>query len=157
MPSNQKSIVKLFEENELNISLLYNLYSQNIPGHESFWKKISDEEIMHAKAIAGAFQKTESEDDHFKENNFTRGIIKYISDFVTEKTIEAGNNCPTHAKALETALRVEQSMLEKKCFEVFIPTSDSLQKVLKRLNQETERHVARLRQELEKVMKKEIL
>lgn len=154
MAEPKKSIIKLFEENELNISLLYGLYSQNIPGHAAFWEKISQEEIMHAKAIAGAFEETGNREEYFKENNFSRGIIKYISDFVTEKTIEAANNCPAHTRALENALRVEQSMLEKKCFDIFIPTDASLKHVLQRLNKDTERHAESLRQELKRCQKK---
>ena len=157
MPNPRKSIIQLFEENELNISLLYNLYSKNIPEQESFWKKISQEEIMHAKAIANAFKETNNKEEYFKENNFSRGIIKYISDFVSEKTIEAANNTPAHIQAIEVALRVEQSMLEKKCFEIFIPTDISLQKALKKLNADTEKHVTRLRRELERCRKKEKL
>lgn len=152
MPA-QKSIVKLFEENELDISLLYGLYAKNIPGQADFWEKISKEEIRHAKAIAGAFEEAENRAEYFEENNFSRGIIKYISDFVKTKTIEAGNNPPTHLEAIEIALRVEQSMLEKKCFEIFIPTDKSIRDVLKRLNYDTERHVTYLRKELEKLKK----
>ncbi len=148
MASERKSIVKLFEENELNISLLYSLYAKNIPGHLAFWTKISQEEIAHAKAIAGAFAETESKEEYFEENNFSRGIINYISDFVSEKTIEAENNTPTHIEAINTALRVEQSMLEKKCFEIFIPNDASIQAVLKKLNTDTEKHILYLRQEL---------
>ena len=157
MTLEEKSIIKLFENNELDISRLYALYSKNIPGHADFWRQLSQEEIAHAKAIAKAFEDAGKGDDHFKENNFTRGIIKYISDFVSEKTIEAENDPPAHGKALETALRVEQSMLEKKCFDIFIPTDESLKEVLKKLNRETEKHVASLRQELETLRKKEIL
>ncbi|MFA7319186.1 MAG: hypothetical protein WC022_01150 [Parcubacteria group bacterium] len=154
MPDNKKSIIKLFEENELNISLLYDLYAKHIHTNKDFWKKLSLEEIAHAKAIAEAFKEIRSEEEYFQENNFSRGIIKYISDFVAEKIIEAENNTPTHIGAIEIALRVEQSMLEKKCFEIFIPTDASLKSVLQRLNKDTERHAASLREELKKCQKK---
>jgi len=154
MIDQKKSIIKLFEENELSISLLYDLYSKNIPAHKAFWEKISKEEIMHAKAIADAFKKTQNKDEYFKENNFSRGIINYISNFVAEKTIEAENATPSHLEAINTALRVEQSMLEKKCFKIFIPTDETLRNVLKNLNQDTEKHVRYLRQELKNLQKK---
>ena len=150
----KKSIIQLFEENELSISLLYSLYAKNIPAHAAFWGKISTEEIIHAKAIASAFAETKNKSEYFQENNFSRGIIKYISDFVAEKTIEAANAPITHLEAINIALRVEQSMLEKKCFEIFIPTDAALKSILQRLNKDTERHAASLRQELKKLQKK---
>ncbi len=154
MPETKKSIIKLFEENELNISLLYSLYAKNLPEYAPFWEQLSQEEIAHAKAIAGAFAETSHDEAYFEENNFSRGIIKYISDFVAEKIIEAENNTPIHLEAIKIALRVEQSMLEKKCFEIFIPTEASVKDVLQRLNKDTERHAASLREELKKCQKK---
>ena len=154
MIQNRKSIIQLFEENELNISLLYNLYSKNIPEHFDFWNQLSLEEIAHAKAIAEAFKETKNQKEYFQENNFTRGIIKYINDFVSEKTIEAENNTPTHIEAINIALRVEQSMLEKKCFEIFIPTDEMVKNVLQKLNRDTERHAESLQIELKYQQKK---
>lgn len=153
MSESSKSIIQLFEENELNISLLYTLYSKNLPAHAEFWHQLALEEIAHAKAISQAFKETKNQEEYFEENNFTRGIIKYISDFVSEKTVEAGNNTPTHTEAIGVALRVEQSMLEKKCFEIFIPTDETIKKVLQKLNQDTERHAESLRAELKKYQK----
>ena len=146
--SDQKSIILLFEENELKISQLYDLYSQIFPEHKDFWESISEEEIGHANAISDAFKSIGKKDEYFQENNFTRGIIKYVSDFVEEKILSAREKNLTHLKAIDIALRVEQSMLEKKCFEVFIPTNTALKDVLKRLNQDTERHVSLLQKEL---------
>jgi rubrerythrin len=152
--SDQKSIILLFEENELKISQLYGLYSQALPENKDFWEKISEEEIGHANAIADAFSVLRKKDEYFKENNFTRGIIKYISDFVEEQIMAAAKKKPPHLEAINIALRVEQSMLEKKCFEIFIPTNAELKDVLNRLNKDTERHVNLLRKELKDCQKK---
>lgn len=145
--SDNKSIIQLFQENELRISELYALYSQIISGYKIFWKKISQEEIGHAKEIANINLPGQ---ECFEENNFTRGVIKYISDFVAEKIEEAKTKKLTHLEAVNNALRLEQSMLEKKCFDVFIPTQITIKNVLERMNQETNRHVERLQKELEK-------
>ncbi|MDR3558778.1 MAG: hypothetical protein P4L62_04900 [Candidatus Pacebacteria bacterium] len=152
--SDQKSIITLFEENELKISQLYDMYAQALPDHKDFWEKISEEEIGHANAISDAFAVLGKKNEYFEENNFTRGIIKYVSDFVEEQIMAAVKKKPTHLEAINVALRVEQSMLEKKCFEIFIPTDDALKDVLKRLNQDTERHVNLLRKELKDCQKK---
>jgi rubrerythrin len=144
----ERSLIDLFEDNELKISILYNLYAQKIPGKKTFWKKISDEEVMHAKQIAKNFAR---EKECFKENQFSRGVVNYVSGFVEEKIEEAKKNKMTHVEAINTALRIEQSMLEKKCFDMFMPTSITVKKVLERLNKDTERHANQLRKELKKI------
>ena len=144
----KRSLIDLFEDNELKVSILYNLYAQKIPAHKEFWKKISDEEVIHAREIANSFAK---EKECFKETKFTRGIVNYVSGFVEEKITEAKKKKLTHAEAINTALRIEQSMLEKKCFDMFIPTDITIKKVMERLNKDTERHADQLRKELKKL------
>ncbi|MFA6047469.1 MAG: hypothetical protein WCV59_01460 [Parcubacteria group bacterium] len=144
----ERSIIDLFEDNELKISILYNLYSQKIPAKKAFWKKISDEEVIHAKEIAKNFAK---EKELFKENKFTRGVVSYVSGYVEEKIEEAKKAKLSHADAINIALRIEQSMLEKKCFDMFIPTNITVKKVMERLNKDTELHANQLRKELKKI------
>jgi rubrerythrin len=148
MKKRQKNIIDLFEENELNVGMLYKLYSQKIPGHKRFWFELSMEEASHASDIRAIYRK--KSEDLVEENKFTRGVLKYVTDFVEEKIRIARENKISHLEALNIALRVEQSILEKKCFELFISTNEKLKAVIKRLDKETEGHVNRLRKELKR-------
>ncbi|HLN18828.1 MAG TPA: hypothetical protein VK255_01515 [Patescibacteria group bacterium] len=143
----ERSIIDLFEDNELKISILYNLYSQKIPAKKDFWKKISDEEIIHAREIAQSFSK---EKECFKENKFSRGVVSYVSGYVEEKIEEAKKENISHTDAINIALRIEQSILEKKIFDMFMPKDITIKKVIERLNKDTERHTSQLRKELKK-------
>jgi len=146
--NNEKSIVELFEENELKISQLYALYSDKFPDQKEFWENISEEEIIHAQEISKLLSEIK---DCFVENKFSRGVIKYVSDFV-EKQIEiAKDGNLSLSDAFNSALRIEQSILEKKCFEMFIPTTVTIKEVLERLNRDTDRHARLLRAELKKI------
>jgi hypothetical protein len=144
----ERSLVDIFEDNELKVSILYKLYSQKIPKHKKFWKKISDEEVMHAREIHHSLRK---EKECFKESKFSRGIIKYINNFLEEKIIEAKQKKLAHAEAISTALRIEQSMLEEKCFDIFIPKNITVKEVLEKLNKDTKRHVEQLRKEAKRI------
>jgi hypothetical protein len=95
----------------------------------------------------------QGQEEVFEENNFSRGTIKYVSDFVRDNIIKAQKEKVDHLKALEIALRVEQSFLEKKCFELFTPNKQKVREVLEKLNKETEEHVGRLKKELERIKK----
>jgi bacterioferritin (cytochrome b1) len=77
-----------------------------------------------------------------------------VADFVQKSVEKAKKNKLSQTEAFETALRIEQSFLEKKCFEIFIPSDQKVKEVLEKLNQETEEHVERLKLELDKINKK---
>lgn len=148
MPNSKKSIVDIFQNNELKISVLYKIYSQKIIKHKSFWSKLSDEEITHSKQIAEI--NNSSLKESFKETKFTRGIIAYIDEFIDEQIKIARKKKLSHLEALSISLRIEQSLLEKKCFEIFIPTNQKMKEVMEKLNKDTQRHEKLLRKELEK-------
>lgn len=148
----QKSILDLLRKNELQVSELYSLYARKIPGCSEFWNNLAAEEIMHAREISDVYAGSAMED--IKENNFTRGVIKYVSDFVSQQIKNVKHNAISHREAIHIALRVEQSILEKKCFDMFIPNGTTVKDVMQRLNHDTDRHVKMLHQELERVSKK---
>lgn len=141
-----KPILDLFKENEMNISALYSLYAQNIPEKSAFWEKLSNEEIAHAIQL-GREQKGDGE---VVENKFSRGVIRHVMDFVLEETEKARKTEVTHQDALRSALRIERSLLEKKCFNLFTPSGGTLQAVFSELNEESERHVKILLGEMKK-------
>lgn len=143
---NNKPLMALFEENELNISSLYLIYAQKIPSQYDFWKKLSDDEISHAADIS----RNKNNLGDIAETNFSRGVVKHVMSFVLKEIERATQNKITHHEALLAALRIERSMLEKKCFEIFRPTNKKVENMLCKLNRETEEHVARLTQEMKK-------
>lgn len=143
--------MEAFEKNELQISKLYSLYAEKFPGHEKFWNRLSKEEIGHAREIASL--NNAASRNEFQENKFSLGVINYISSFVSGEIERTKNTDITNIEAMNTALRVEQSMLEKKCFDIFSPTNITLKETLEKLNKDTNRHEMVLRKELKKLTK----
>jgi rubrerythrin len=141
-----KPIISLFEENELNISSLYSIYAEKIPGKSRFWKKIAAEEIDHAEEIRNQRDVLELNDT--AESKFSRNIIDYVMGFVLDETEKAQQTKIGHRDAVLSALRIERSMLEKKLFDIFIPSNETVKNVMKKLNKETERHVQLLLDEM---------
>jgi hypothetical protein len=147
----EKSILSLFENNELLISQLYDIYSEMFPRQKDFWSKLSGEEIAHAEEISQ--MDTGSTADSFVENKFSRGVVKYVTDFVEQQIEIARTKKLSSIEAINIALRIEQSILEKKCFDMFAPTDATLKEVLDKLNRDTDRHVRMLQKELERISK----
>lgn len=148
---NDKPILTLLEENELNISSLYALYARKIPHKNAFWDQLSREEISHAASLNNGGSDIDSAQSII-ENKFSRGVIRYVMDFVLEETRRAESEKETlsHHDALHTALRIERSMLEKKCFDILTPANTTVQALLQKLNDETEQHIEMLTEEIER-------
>jgi hypothetical protein len=143
-------IIQLLEENELNVSELYALYAQKIPDKYAFWNQLSREEISHAASIKNDCRGLNLE-QAIADNNFSRGIITYVMNFVLAEIERARNNEVSHFDALNTALRIERSMLEKKCFDIFAPTNITLKELFEKLNADTEKHTRLLMEELKRL------
>ena len=142
----QKPILILFEENELNIADLYDLYAQKISMERSFWKKISRDEVSHASSI----RKANRMNDTITETPFFREVIAYVMNFVLDEIEKTKKSNITHKDALHTALRIERSMIEKRCFDMFTSTNKNVHSIFLKLNNETERHIEILLAEMKK-------
>jgi len=146
---NNKLIVQLLEENELNISQLYALYAHKIPTKKTFWERISQEEIAHAASFQNNMLGIDLAQS-IKETRFSRSIVQYVMDFVLQEKQRAQKSNISHLDALQTALRIERSMLEKKCFDIFIPNDTTVKELFIKMNNDTEKHIEILMKELKK-------
>ncbi len=142
MNTENKPIIQLLEENELKIGKLYKIYSQKIPDQEIFWSRLSREEERHAEEIF----KLDDGSEMFIENDFTREAINYVTGFVDEEIKKAENGEILKSEAVNTALRVEQSIIEKKCLDFFIPSNSRAKEVMGKLNRETDKHIKMLQE-----------
>jgi hypothetical protein len=130
--SNQKSILTLFSENEQKVSNLYEIYSEQDTKRKNFWKKISKEEVSHSEMLKKA-QRESQNVEQFEETPYSRSVISYVSRFVDREIRKATEGKVGSLQAIQNALRLEQSMIEKKSFEMFSPKNVKVQRVMKKL------------------------
>lgn len=146
--SNQKeTIIDLLLENEKKVSQLYVLYSQQFPEQRDFWTQIAMEEMDHVEALEKARREL-SDDSMIQEGPYARDIITYLTQFI-DAELQTLKTSPIDA--IHTALRLEQSMVEKKCFEIFIPENREVRRIMEKINQDTENHVKYLRNALKNI------
>lgn len=138
-PENE-DILELFAQNEKKVSLLYSLYSRKKGADKYFWQDLSEQETGHAKIIRRARQKLKKRGESIKENKYSRQIIEYVSGFIDEEIAKAKKKRVFSDDAFEVALRLEQSMIENKCFEIFSPKNKEIASVMRRLNRDTNKH-----------------
>ncbi len=154
MPTTKDKInlLRHFAINENKISLLYSAYGDKFPEQAKLWQGLAKDEKRHSALLldlderfgggAGAWQVSEN----------APAILDYIGDFINSCLEEIKNKEINIKEAFNNALRLEQSMIEKKSFEIFSTANQEIKNVLEKLNRETEGH----RQWLLKHLKDEV-
>jgi len=144
----------IFCKNEEKVADLYYVYADLFVTHSDLWSMISAQEREHSRLFRGLSLIDEEDASSFKINRHSMGILNYISRFIDDQLSIARSGKIDAACALETALRLEQSMIEKKCFEMFEPRSEEIYEAFRRVNHETGQHRDRFQKELKKLIAK---
>lgn len=138
-------------QNERLIRNLYAIFAKRFADHHDFWEAISKEEDLHGKSIDLFIEEAKKGSVLINTNRFKKSAIKYYSDYIGRKTREFKDAYfPLHNDALSLSLGIEQTMIEKKFFEVFETDNDALKKILKMLKESTLEHIERIQKELAK-------
>lgn len=147
-------VLELMMNYELILKDLYFLFSQKIPTEKDFWKKLSEEENKHAYWLEVLGMNMKKENISLNEDNrFNLALIKTSLDHVREATEDFNGMEVSLFDALSFASDVENSMIEKKFFEVFYGQSEEFDRVMKLLKEETIKHGKRIQDKLEEERK----
>ncbi len=150
MSVKEENVLVLFSRNESKIEKLYKLYSAKFPQYKKLWQELAREENIHAEILKDLSRKFKENHKFFKMNEYSIPIINYVSNFIDEQLKRLKSGKVILKEALEAALQIERSMIEKKSIEMFEPTHGDILGVFKRLNHETDRHVKMLIKALNK-------
>jgi len=145
-----KSILGLFTENEEKVARLYELFSQKIHGYKGYWTKMAKEEFEHANLLEKLEYDFHGGDKYFDLKNYSKEIVENVGYFLDAKLREAKISKLSQKEALEIAMRIEQSIVEDKSFEIFHPKEKRITKIFLKLNQDTRHHLQKLKKEFEK-------
>jgi len=151
----KEDVLELMRSYELILKDLYEIFSEKISEEKEFWKKLSEEENKHAYwlEVLGANMRRENISLN-EDNRFNVPLIKSSLKHVQEATEDFKNMEKIDSfDALNFAGDVENSMVEKKFFEVFYGQSEEFDRVMKLLKEETREHNQRIMQKLEQERK----
>lgn len=145
-----EDVLELMRSYELLLKDLYKLFADKIPTEKDFWMKLSEEENKHAywlEVLGVNMQKQELSLNG--DSRFNLPLIKSSIEHVKE-AVEDFNKIELNLfDALIFAKDIENSMIEKKFFEVFYGINDDFDRVMKLLKEETEKHSERIEEKLE--------
>jgi hypothetical protein len=142
----QKEIISLLAENEEAVSNLYRLYAEKFPYYRDFWLKLAKEELEHADLIRTLFLYSKRQQDIFiRDIMFNTGAIKWVINYTKNVIQEAKIKEYDIVHALSLALDIENSLVEKKLFQLFEGDDPKLQNTLKYLEKSSESHKTRIK------------
>ena len=132
------SLLKQFSLNENKISQLYSVYVSKFPEQASLWERLAKDEKRHATLLSDLDNRFNQEIKNWQISDNAPAILDYIGKFIDDCLQQAKNS--DIKEALNNALSLEQSMIEKKNFDIFSTVNPEITAVLEKLNRETEGH-----------------
>ena len=140
MDDDSKQIIESMAVVEDKIMELYAVFSDKFPMDASLWSKLSQEEKMHAGMIRTLGDMIRSQDVKFQKDRFNLKSLQNLVLRLSDEIQKATNNFFNRKSALEFALKLEQTLVEKKSFEAFESDIADMKKLFGILMQETQKH-----------------
>ena len=148
-PEKILSLLGQFSLNENKIAELYSVYAEKFSEQASLWNGLVKDERRHSALLADLDERFGQKINNWQLSENAPAILDYISQYIDDCLRQAESPDFNFKEALNNALSLEQSMLEKKSFEIFSPVVVEIKEVLEKLNRETEGHRLRLLKFLE--------
>lgn len=149
MTGEHPDILSRLAENEEAIGVLYQEYAKRYPDYSSFWSGLAHEEEEHACWIRALCSIASETGLVIKQGRFNEAALQTYCNYLGRELANVKQGDTTLLNALAATLYIEESMIERKYFDVFEADAPELKRVLLRLAEATEVHVDRARETLE--------
>jgi rubrerythrin len=146
-PSFQELLSMMIAHEEA-IGGLYQEYGERFPTLASFWRELAAEEHQHAGWLRRLEEMADFKGLFADEHRFKVEAIRTSLNFIKEERFKLALEHPTPAICLNKALIIEESLIEKKYFEVFTAIGPEHRRILENIAAETQTHARRIRQKL---------
>lgn len=145
----QPDILNRLAENEETIGILYQQYAKRFPDYDGFWSGLACEEKEHVGWIR-ALCSTASESGLFIDRGrFNEEAVQTYVNYLGRELAKVKQGETTLLNALAATLYIEESLIERKYFDVFETDAPALKHVLLRLAAATRAHVGKARETLD--------
>lgn len=148
--------LEMLAKNEEEMSELYRLYAMVLPQYKDLWLELAADETEHARWIRDFARGVDKGTLILNKKMFPEATFSYYHDYLQGAMEKASKRGIEPIQAFTSALYVEQSLVESKCFEGVGTGSADFDKVALRLQQATEGHVKKIEGYWAKVKDKRI-
>ena len=141
---NQDAAMELLAQNEESLSRLYQVYASRFPEHKELWAGLAGEEQNHAGWIHRFDEKVRA-GQGINKNRFKAAAVRTFMNHTEEEIVKAKKPDYQSINALSVAYYIEESLIERKYFEVFEGDSTELKKLLQDLAEATKTHAMKIK------------
>jgi len=146
MPAEADQIhtIGLMAAHESALADLYRVYADKFVGQMEFWRQLADDEVSHARWIAGFADDVKAGTIEVDPGRFSSESILASLDQVRGHVQEVEDDDLSFLDALAAAKKFEEGLIESRYFEVFEDDAPELKELLTKLEGETEAHRKRV-------------
>ncbi|HBI33823.1 MAG TPA: hypothetical protein DEA43_04240 [Candidatus Moranbacteria bacterium] len=135
----QLEIISQMAKNEIKLSELYAKYAHAFPTRREFWNDIAREEVSHSAWIDTLKKRVEEGFIQFSSDRFNMDLLNDFYKYVQAEELKISEEMPL-ISALVASKEIEETLLEKKFFEVFKGDAPELEILLLALEYSTKNH-----------------
>jgi type II secretory ATPase GspE/PulE/Tfp pilus assembly ATPase PilB-like protein len=139
-------ILDLFEAHEIAMHDIYNLFASKYRDYEDFWRGIAEEEKVHAHWVRAIRSKAENGEVSVTADVVAISTIETSLDYIKNQIKEFASQENPVDRAFNLAMRIENSIIERKIFDVVQTDSEPMKKTLLNLVEKTRMHYARIKE-----------
>jgi len=144
-------LLQLLEQQELALHRLYTTLAEIFTDYQTFWKKIAEDERQHARWLKALGVKVKEGSLSVQENVIRAAAVRSEISFINAQTDRAKHGELSVINAFSIAMSIENDILEKRFFKVFLPQEKPFKGAIQKLMQATREHREYMRQQFNSV------
>ena len=148
----QCNIVSLLARHEEAIGGLYRVFADKYEGYGQFWSELAAEEDQHAEWIGRLNKRIQDGAGTVREEMFDGETIEKSLAHINELMDKVKSDEFSFREALAEAIKIEESILEKKYYEIFEGNIAEIKQVQYCLEDATREHRERVRKALSEIV-----
>jgi hypothetical protein len=145
-------VIGMLEEIEREIAELYGAYREAVPQMAAFWERLQRDELRHSSWITDLTPLVRDGKLQADGQRANPDVYQAFSEYLYDETHRARKQPITARQALTTAHYVESSYLEKHLLDVFVHDDTELNKLMRALTTDTERHARIVKEALDNLV-----
>lgn len=132
-------IIDQMAKNEVKLSELYARYAHQFPARKDFWSGLAVEEVSHSAWIKTLGKRVEEGNVMFSKGRFNIDLLRDFYKYIQQQELDLKEGIPL-ISALVASKELEETLLEKRFFEVFKGDAPELEVLLLALEYSTKNH-----------------
>lgn len=136
----QSRIVYLLTQQELQIAEIYRFFAGLFPEHRNLWEELSREAMENATWMEYFYKKAATDAVRFEEGKVKTYTVESFVKFLEDNLAKIKAKAPTLQVAFSMALDIENSLIVRRVFDLFLTSDPDTQTLLKDLKDKLAEH-----------------